>query len=462
MRLEKKWIAFPLLLSLVLVQTVVYSAYDKDVLWSNMKEGELDQSLSRIYTSKSNQTDTDVTLTEVSHVLSDPEQRVSPLFHSPEMLKGAVEFWLRAFTVYSQDHIILLDEHHPEVVYEVLDLRGVKRARQRYKIQSALESYRRGFRELARRRSIKRRGPRALEVRSRIEAAIKASGHKHPLSDYEKNLKAQRGQRNNVVQGLLAAEPYIPKMEAVFEQMQLPKELTRITLVESAFNWEALSKVGARGVWQFMEDTGSEYLVINPKLKLDERLSPIKSTFAAARLLKWNHRYLGNWILAITAYNHGIRRLPRFKHRKDDAAEFTPADVEYKRIAKLFESSCRGRSPLGWASRNYYAEFIAMVYAEAYRERFFGNPPDRFVRPVGFIATGKKISAKELAMDHGIALTDFRQLNPDIQDLKMLLPRGYIVAMPSSQDDFSLLLPEELLQASQSKSVGTNDVDDSG
>src|SRR5690606_8417959 len=100
-------------------------------------------------------------------------------------------------------------------------------------------------------------------------------------------------------------------MEEIFTQLDLPIELTRIPLVESSFNIMAHSKAGAVGVWQFMPLSGKEYMKVDPSIGIDERRSPLKSTIAAARLLKRNLKMTGNWPLAITAYNHGFTGIKR-------------------------------------------------------------------------------------------------------------------------------------------------------
>ena len=71
--------------------------------------------------------------------------------------------------------------------------------------------------------------------------------------------------------------------------------------------------MGAAGIWQITRYTGREFLTIN--YEIDERFDPIKSTEAAAKLLKKNYEVLGSWPLAITAYNHGLNGMRRAKQR---------------------------------------------------------------------------------------------------------------------------------------------------
>jgi membrane-bound lytic murein transglycosylase D len=230
------------------------------------------------------------------------------------------------------------------------------------------------------------------------------------------------------MKGLLAAETFLPRMERIFISMGLPPELTRLSLVESSFDLRAYSRTGAVGVWQFMPNTGRRMLMISPSYGIDERLSPFKSTAAAARLLRQNYAQFKNWALAVTSYNHGLRGLTRFRKSK--------SALGFSKIARIFDPCSKG-SPLGWAGRNYYAEFLAMVHAEAYRDLFYGEVPAVPSRPVVFQRIKKRITPLMLAMENGVSLQRLRQSNPDIRNINGRLPVGFWVAVPGASDDFS-------------------------
>ncbi|MFN7686036.1 MAG: lytic transglycosylase domain-containing protein, partial [Oligoflexia bacterium] len=206
-----------------------------------------------------------------------------------------------------------------------------------------------------------------------------------------------------------------------------------LSLVESSFNPRAVSYAGAAGVWQFMPDSGAEFMRVNPGEGIDERISPIKSTAAAARLLQRNYKMLGSWPAAIGAYNHGHskwRRIPQEQRR------------EPGKILAQCSRSPKVSVKLGFASRNYYAEFLALLRAERYQDRAFGPPPSLAGQPVRFVSVGAPSRVDSLAQEHGLAPKTLLELNPDILSAGRLIPSGFLLAVPSKQDEFKTVIAE--------------------
>lgn len=103
---------------------------------------------------------------------------------------------------------------------------------------------------------------------------------------------------------------YFPVIEKILEKYNLPEDLKYLPFFESGFREDAVSPVGARGMWQFMDGTARKYgLTINREM--DERLDFIKSTEAAAQFLKTLYEELGDWALVLMAYNGGLYRVKK-------------------------------------------------------------------------------------------------------------------------------------------------------
>ncbi len=109
--------------------------------------------------------------------------------------------------------------------------------------------------------------------------------------------------------GLDRGQPYLPMITRVFREEGVPLELVYVPLVESAFKPNALSRAGARGMWQFMLGTAREH-DLEQTWFVDERSDPEKATVAAARYLKALHaKFDGDWHRALASYNAGPARL---------------------------------------------------------------------------------------------------------------------------------------------------------
>lgn len=374
--------------------------------------------------------------------LTDFDNRISEDFRVPGPLKETVAFWLRIYSEYTTEQTVLFDKKHPEVVYEVMDFRDLKRSSRNAvayelnrdrRLQKRMSEFRSAFSSLIRKSKKSKLTPESgklTALEKKILVSITRSEHAHSIKEWNSDFRAQTGQRDEVIKGLLSAETFFPKMEEIFDVLDVPSELTRIPLVESSFNLHAHSKAGAQGVWQFMPASGKEYLKVDPALGIDERLSPLKSTVAAARLLRRNLAITGNWPLAITAYNHGYTGI-----RGLSAAERATA-----LDGRLFSLCTKKRRTLGYASSNYYAEFLALLHAEVYKDLFYGDTPLPVAPALTFHRVSLPISARDYSKRNGIPLQDFRLFNPDVRNVNAKLPYGFHVILPGSDGDVDDLI----------------------
>jgi membrane-bound lytic murein transglycosylase D len=257
--------------------------------------------------------------------------------------------------------------------------------------------------------------PEGDEARALIENERARIIADHEWNDGEGRVRSQRGAKERFLSGLKTAGRYLSRMQKIFRDEGLPVELAYLPLVESSFNVHARSSAGAVGMWQFMPDTGKKFMRISDAV--DERRDPVASTRAAARLLKENRRLLGSWPLAITAYNHGTEGVFR--------------GIEAAGSADLMEIIQRYESPtFGFASKNFYAEFVAAAEVAKNRDTYF--PSLRPHPPVTLheVEIKRALPVQRLLKPAAISQKDFYEWNPALSPTTKLIPAGYRVKLP--------------------------------
>jgi len=263
-------------------------------------------------------------------------------------LEDRIEFWKKVYTQYGADDIIIHDRVHVNLIYDVAT---------EFEIDSRIATVEKSLNEIRNNLDM----PENLSLQAKqILDAIVANGiplSVETLTDLRENIHTQRGIKERFRDGIVRSGRYVDAFREIFAKEGLPASIALLPLVESSFENRSLSKAGAAGIWQFTRGTGKLYLRVTRNL--DERLDPPKATRAAARLLDANYKALGSWPLAITAYNHG--RGGMLRAQDEIGSELTSIIKEYR--GNLF----------GYASMNFYSEFVAAVEVYNNYPQYFGE-----------------------------------------------------------------------------------------
>lgn len=211
---------------------------------------------------------------------------------------------------------------------------------------------------------------------------------------------------------------YMPIFEQALEQEGLPLELKYLPVIESALNPDAVSRVGATGLWQFMLST-AKGLGLEVNSLVDERRDPIRSSELAAKYLKQLYEIYGDWSLAIASYNCGPGNVNKALRRAGGGKQ------DFWDIYYYLPKETRG----------YVPAFIAANYVMTYHnDHNIGNALAK--RPVltDTIHITQRVHFDQISEVLGIPVEELRVLNPQYR--RDEIPgdiRPYALTLPSKQ-----------------------------
>ena len=339
----------------------------------------------------------------------------------PPELERDVQFWIRVYTQVTTNEGFLHDEHNLGVVYQTVHFDpGAEQGQRRAELDALRDRYRGMLRRLA-------DGASDLtEEEEQIRAMFGSEASPARFEQARNEVRFQLGQADRFREGIVRSGTWEAHIADTLANLGLPPEISALPHVESSFNPEAYSKVGAAGLWQFMRSTGRRFLRIDDAV--DERMDPFRATEAAAQLLDFNYRLLGSWPLALTAYNHGAAGMRRARDAMG-TSDIVPIVRQHK-------------SPtFGFASRNFYVSFLAALEIDRNPEKYFGaierRPESRFkeVEVPAFVP----MSALErvVKVDRARLQTLNPALRPPVWAGSRLVPQGYRLRLPGEAADWS-------------------------
>ena len=340
------------------------------------------------------------------------------LFPRPQALEGAVNFWTRVYTEVDTNSGFIHDDERLSVVYDTLrfptDISSRQRRRQS---RAAIARFRDILNDLA------DGGEAAMTTEvARVRALWPADTTRDEFRAAAGRLRFQLGQANRYRAGLVRSGRWRPYILEVLRANGLPEALSALPHVESSFDPTAYSKVGAAGMWQFTRSTGLRYMQIDHIV--DQRRDPFMATDAAVRLLADNFSVIESWPLALTAYNHGLAGMRR-----------AASQLGTKDMGTIVQQY-KGRT-FGFASRNFYAAFLAALHVERNAERYFG--PVEKDRPEAheIIDVPDFVDAKPLAQALDLEVAELQRLNPALMETvwagEKFVPRGFKLRLPAAR-----------------------------
>lgn len=308
----------------------------------------------------------------------------SSVAHADDWSRAQIEFWKKIYVEYTSHQWVIHDSMNLKHVYRVVDQNP--------------DQAKREVRQLLHSIYQKNKGRKSVDVDQLSEAErliyeaqeSNEDPRSYDFASESGRVRVQRGLKDELEKAVVVSRQYLPRMEEMFEEEGVPKEITRLPFIESCFVNEACSVVGATGIWQFMPKTAIKNLRIDAAI--DERYDPLKATRAAAKFLKQNYKSLKNWNLSVMAYHHGAGLVSKACKRLKTQDAF--------KIIRYFKDP-----QFKFASRNYLFEWLAMLEVDT-------KGPESKLPSFITVSFPKKRMMKEILAEFHISENEIKLLNP--------------------------------------------------
>ena len=367
------------------------------------------------------------------HLVQHHKLKCGQYFPCPDALRRRVDFWIDVYGRWRTNDAILHDAQRPHRVYKIIKGKacGTKGNTQFIKEQK---------------RQIRLRLER-IAILIEQNKTITQAKDKHYLNMFPerspavlrratRNLRCQSGNKDGFRNALRRFGTYGPIVRRVLKDAGLHQDIQYLPFVESSYNPEAYSRVGAAGMWQIMPRTARE-LGLELNATMDERLDPEAASWAAARYLKDSRKNLTVAArskkanvsdseltpFVITSYNYGVNGMRRAI--KKLGPDFLTVLNRYR--TKKFRV----------AVKNFYAGFLAARHVAQNSKRFFGSYSKG--RPLRYdtIMLRSSVSIDRIRAVFGISLSRLKSLNPALTRFVWHgwreIPGGYPLRLPLRQ-----------------------------
>jgi membrane-bound lytic murein transglycosylase D len=365
-------------------------------------------------------------------------------FQRVPLLEKNVAFWRKVYAVWSINDIALHDRGDLGIVFRVVRVPGHGRKvgglTRSAAIKKAKGELIASLDRLAKTKPKSCAGLSGVdkEVCDNLAGVDRADKYTRPRD----LIRAQNGLRERARAGYISLGRYEKQIREEIRKSGMPQDILALAFVESLFNITAVSHAGAAGMWQFMRPTGREYMHVNSLV--DERIDPILATEAAMKYLNSARRMLGAWPLAITSYNYGragMKRASQAVGSKDFGVIYT----NYKK--KRF----------GFAAKNYYASFLALLDVIRSPERYFPGVKQDAAWRYDIVRLPIPVLAPQLAKHAGLSASTLKSYNPALtrgaREGSVVLPRGLAVRVPYGRGKSVLKAVRELPFSERKKAL---------
>ncbi len=363
------------------------------------------------------------------------------LFPVHPSIRANVEFWTKVYTKYDTTQGIVHDRRKPQIIYEIIPMKDRQLPGARKINRKRTKAVKKRYKAILNRLGRGRKPQNATE--GWVKTLFGPDATPLDFREAARNLRVQLGQKDQFRKGLIRSGAYLKQIKQIFRGFDLPTDLSYLPHVESSFNYRAYSKFGAAGIWQFTRGTGRRYMTVN--YTVDERRDPILASYAAARLLKRNYEVLGSWPMAITAYNHGTTGMLRAQR----------AEGHYEAIFNKYN----GRA-FGFASRNFYSEFLAARAIAKNYEHYFGKLALRMPLQRHTVKLPGYVAIQDLSRHFRTDIETLKRLNPALRAPvfrgQKYVPRNYQLKLPTNistdPEYLAAAIPQSMLKAQQKHS----------
>jgi len=375
---------------------------------------------------------------QAHHLGSGQQLSCDSTFPCEEEIIGRVQFWVDVFSKWSNDQIILHDKNRPERVYAVIKTtasctdKRTKKTVDRHRRKVATD-----LRTLAKRVAA---GDTVYSDDEQHYLKLFPSRSANRIKKSADSIRCQQGNKTRFTSALARFEQYRPLVEKTLADEGVPDDIKYLPFVESAYNPEAYSRVGAAGLWQIMPKTAVT-LGLSLNATIDERLDPAAATRGAAIYLSRSRKTLSAEArkqglsitdaklnpFVITSYNYGVSGMRRAV--RAHGLDFIEVLNKYK--SRSFRT----------AVKNFYASFLAARHVAKNPDQYFGDIETRPLYQHRSVRLQHATSLERIETVFGLSESVLKPLNPALTRFIWhrwrFLPAGYSLRLPADGRDWS-------------------------